>query len=110
MMIYHIVLPDYWAEWKEEENYYPATFEQEGFIHLSTAQQVPGVLERYYQGVKTLILLEIATEKLKTAAIYEPATSGENYPHIYGPINREAIVKIHCLNLDHDDLSQILAQ
>jgi uncharacterized protein (DUF952 family) len=110
MPIYHIVLPDYWAEWESLENYYPAAFEQEGFIHLSTAQQVPGVIERYYQGVKSLILLEIAVEKLKTRTVYEPAANGENYPHIYGPINREAIVNVHCFNLDHDDLSQVLAQ
>jgi uncharacterized protein (DUF952 family) len=110
MPIYHIVLPDYWAKWKNQEDYYPVTFEQEGFIHLSTAQQVPGVIERYYQGETTLILLEIAEEKLKTAAIYEPATSGEDYPHIYGPINHNAIIKAHCLNLNQDDLSQVLAQ
>ncbi len=109
-MIYHIVLPDYWAEWKDQENYYPATFEQEGFIHLSTLQQVPGVIERYYQGVKTLILLGIEPEKLNTTVVFEPVASGEKYPHIYGPINRGAIEKIHCLNLDQDDLSQVLAQ
>jgi uncharacterized protein (DUF952 family) len=110
MPIYHLVLPEYWAEWKDQANYFSATFEQEGFIHLSTAQQVRGVIERYYPDVKALVLLEICVEKLNLTPVYEPATSGEHFPHIYGPINRESIVKAHLLDLSLDDLSAVIAQ
>ena len=38
-------------------------------------------------------MLEIETESLMSRCLKEPSTNNEIYPHIYGPINRDAIVR-----------------
>ena len=91
MTIYHIVLPEAWAAF-DGDLYEHASLEAEGFIHCSFDHQLDGVIGRYYSGVNKVILLEIDSDKLTSDLVSEPSTGGEIYPHIYGPINRDAIV------------------
>ena len=93
MLIYHIVLPDVWATF-DTELYRAKSLETEGFIHCSFAEQLDGVIERYYKSEDRLVILEIDSERLMSRMIKEPSTSNEIYPHIYGPINRDAIVAV----------------
>lgn len=93
-MIYHIVTPEYWKPFEDKDIYFPETFEQENFIHCSTIAQLSGVLERYYSGAGKVLKLEIDEEKLTTKPVYEAAPNGENFPHIYGGINKDAIAGI----------------
>jgi uncharacterized protein (DUF952 family) len=94
MKIYHIVLPEVWGKFKDEELYEAESLATEGFIHCSFAEQLDGVLGRYYQGVNTVLVLEIETDKLTSKLVNEPSTNNEIYPHIYGKINTDAIVGI----------------
>lgn len=91
MHIYHIVLPEAWAAF-DGDLYEHASLADEGFIHCSFEHQLDGVIERYYSGADKVILLEIDSEKLTSELVNEPSTGGEIYPHIYGPINRDAVV------------------
>lgn len=93
MLIYHIVLPDIWAAF-DTELYKHASLESEGFIHCSFADQLDAVIGRYYSGEKSVVVLEIESDRLMSRMIKEPSTNNEIYPHIYGPINREAIVGV----------------
>jgi uncharacterized protein (DUF952 family) len=93
-IIYHIVESEVWQAQMESEVYFPAAFLDEGFIHLSFKHQVARVLERYYAGMKNLLLLHIDAEKLGSDLIIEPSTAGESYPHLYAHLKKEAIVKI----------------
>lgn len=90
-IIYHITSKDWWQKWTEFEYYESPTFEQETFIHLSTAEQVSGVLERYYAGQNDLLKLHIDTDKLLSKPKYEQATNEEYFPHLYDRINKNAI-------------------
>ncbi|MBC7890760.1 MAG: DUF952 domain-containing protein [Sphingobacteriaceae bacterium] len=91
-MIYHLTTPARWHQFAEGPDYLPEGFEHECFIHLSTEAQVAGVLQRYYRGVPRLIRLHIDETKLTAPLQYEAATGGELFPHLYGPLNREAVV------------------
>jgi len=99
MKIYHIVTPEVWEKFKDEDFYEASSLQTEGFIHCSYAGQVETVLNRYYKDAKTILLLEIETEKLTSKFVEEPSTGGEIYPHIYGGINREAVIKTEERNL-----------
>jgi uncharacterized protein (DUF952 family) len=101
MLIYHIVLPDVWAAF-DTELYRAKSLETEGFIHCSFADQLEGVIERYHKGADRVVVLEIDTERLMSRMIKEPSTNHEIYPHIYGPINRDAIVKSETRKLTAD--------
>jgi uncharacterized protein (DUF952 family) len=94
MLIYHIVLPDAWTQVEDKEFYRAESLETEGFIHCSFAEQLEKVLQRYYAGKEKVLILMIETEKLKSKLVAEPSTGGEIYPHIYGEINRDAIVGV----------------
>src|SRR4051794_24420525 len=93
MIIYHIVLPVAWAEFTGDL-YRAASLDTEGFIHCSFAEQLDQVIERYYSGTDSIVVLEIETERLMSRVVSEPSTNREIYPHIYGPINRQAIQRV----------------
>lgn len=94
MLIYHIVTPEVWEKFKAEEFYEAESLATEGFIHCSFADQIEGVLQRYYKGLNKVLILEIEPEKLTSELVNEPSTNDEIYPHIYGKINRDAITGI----------------
>ena len=91
--IYHVVLPEYWSNFLEKEAYKAATFEEEGFIHCCTKEQIHYVLTTYFKANNEIVLLKInvglLTSKLKTEL-----ANGQFFPHIYGPINKDAIVSV----------------
>lgn len=93
MLIYHIVLPEVWEKFKDRKFYEAESLHSEGFIHCSFAEQLEGVLQRYYKETEKILILTIETEKLGVKLVNEPSTNDEIYPHIYGKINAEAIVK-----------------
>ncbi len=101
MLIYHIVLPDAWAAFKNKnESFYEAdSLKSEGFIHCSYRSQLAEVLERYYRDARRVLILHINPHLLTAKLIAEPSTGGEIYPHIYGKINLDAIVEIEERNL-----------
>lgn len=93
MLIYHIVLPEKWADF-DNDLYEAASLGTEGFIHCSFAQQLDAVIDRYYADAGRIVVLTIDTDRLMSRMIKEPSTNSEIYPHIYGPINRDAIVSV----------------
>lgn len=92
MIIYHIVLPNDWDKFVGHSSYQAASLETEGFIHCSNRDQMAGVIERYYNDESELVILHIETDKLHSKLVSEPSTNDEIYPHIYGPINMDAVV------------------
>lgn len=92
--IYHITTKDWWATFESLDYYESPTFNEEIFIHLSTTEQVSGVLERYYAGQTNLLKLHVDTEKLSATLKYEQATNNEYFPHLYGRLNKSAVVEV----------------
>lgn len=92
--IYHITTSIWWKKFSSAEAYESETLKEEGFIHCSTREQVSGVLERYYANQRGLLLLHIKPTLLKAELKYEIATVGESFPHVYGEIDMNAIVKV----------------
>ena len=96
-LIYHVVSTADWSGQKDQSAYQAASLKTEGFIHLSDKEQVAGVLERYYQGVPDLLLLHVDPSRLVHELTYEVATNNERFPHLYGPLNKEAVVEVEQL-------------
>ena len=92
MLIYHIVLLDVWAAF-DTGHYEHPSLASEGFIHCSFSDQLDGVIGRYYSEAEYVVVLEIESDRLMSRMIKEPSTNSEIYPHVYGPINRNAIVR-----------------
>ena len=91
-IIYHIAQYEDWQKAAATGLYVPSTFEQEGFIHCAKEEQVDGVLDRYFKD-KTVIKFTIDVSRLVYPPIFEWASSiNQQFPHIYGPINLDAII------------------
>ncbi|MBS1797578.1 MAG: DUF952 domain-containing protein [Acidobacteria bacterium] len=99
MLIYHIVLPEVWEKFADEYEYAAESLETEGFIHCSYRNQLDAVLERYYRDAEKVLILEINPHRLTSPLVAEPSTAREIYPHIYGKINKSAIVGVELRKL-----------
>lgn len=93
-MILHITTRDKWQEAIQIGIYLDSSLESEGFIHCSTPDQILRSANEYYHGQSSLLLLCISSDKVKAPIVYEDSyNKGEQYPHIYGSLNLDAIIQ-----------------
>jgi uncharacterized protein (DUF952 family) len=93
-VILHITKREQWEKAMLDGVYRGDTLDSQGFIHCSTSQQIVKVANALYRAQKGLVLLCVATSKVQSEIRYESAGSEELYPHIYGPLNVDAVVKV----------------
>ncbi len=100
MRIFHIATATDWEAAQRAGSYttstYGVTLAEEGFIHASREDQWSGVRERFYAEVTApLVLLEIEVDRLTAPVVEEsPPGTDERFPHIYGPLNPDAVVDV----------------
>lgn len=93
MIIIHIADSGFWERNKDNSQYLGDTLKSQGFIHCCLPEQVDDVLKNWFPGREDLTFLEIETDDLSSRLEFENLEGGEEkFPHIYGPINREAII------------------
>ena len=92
-MIYHIAIQEEWDSQANEPTYAPERYGNDGFIHCSEQHQLEGVADYNFRGTNDLVLLELMPTRLNPETRYEQGGE-EKYPHIYGPINKDAINRI----------------
>ncbi len=77
------------------------SIQDEGFIHASPADQLDRVANKYYTKVVEPRVLIVDRTRIKAEVKWEPATGGL-YPHIFGPLNMDAVVKVQTIALGDD--------
>jgi len=93
--IYHITTLKEWEATKLKNEYKPANYEQDGFIHCSVEKQITGVLDRFYKGQTGLVKLKIEKVKVQRPVLFELAEDlDELFPHIYGALNIDSVVEV----------------
>ena len=94
-IIYHVATASEWNAAKQQGFYEASSLKEEGFIHCSQEHQVTAVLERYFAGKTGLVKLVIDTDKLTSRFVFDwsPSTK-DTFPHVYGPINGEAVIDV----------------
>lgn len=98
--LFHLADATEWAQARATGRYERSTrglsLAEVGFVHLSTAAQWPGVLDRFYAGHEGgLLLLTVDPDALDTDLLrWEPPAPGatELFPHLYGPLPTRAVV------------------
>ena len=93
--VYKILTTSEWKDAKALGEIETALDRKDGFIHLSTAQQLSGTLAFYFKNFDSLVLLQINTRDFKDEIIFEKAfPAGERtgeFPHLYGILKVEKI-------------------
>ena len=93
MHIFHITDKSTWRDAKHGSLYEGGTLSIDGFIHCCFLEQIEGVLLNWFKGKRDLVILEIDPEILLSPIRYENLEGGlEEFPHVYGPINLDAVV------------------
>ena len=97
--IFHIATRADWEKTLRSGTYTTSTvgrtLADEGFIHASRRDQVDGVFERYYRSLgQPLVLLTVDPTRLTHAEVRVEPVGDDTYPHVYGPINRGAVVDV----------------
>lgn len=101
-MILHITTRDEWHTAQKRGDYRAPSLETEGFIHCSMAKQVAHVANAFYRGQKGLVLLVIDEDHVQPEVKWEapagaPApgiSESDSFPHIYGPLNLDAVFEV----------------
>lgn len=96
-MILHVARTREWDAHTVDNFYAPESYVLEGFVHACLEHQLAGVLTRYFQGEKDLVLLHIDENLLSSPVRMEEGFSPEKFPHIYGKVDKAAIKKIEFL-------------
>jgi len=91
--IYHLTTLEAWQK-AAGKSYRADSLDSEGFIHCSNADQVARSAKRFYADAAELFALRLDADRLGTTLRDEPASNGEVFPHVYGPIEPEAVVEI----------------
>lgn len=92
MLVYKVFRAGEWAEFDAhgESAGSPADL-ADGFVHLSTAAQLPGTLERHFPGETGLVVLALDASRLGSDLAWEPSRGGALFPHLHRRLRREDV-------------------
>jgi len=82
------------AEWEAQSGDYHGSAHDraDGFLHFSTAAQLPETLRLYYAGQDDLMLVAVDTDALGAALKWERSESrGQDFPHLFAPLSCDAM-------------------
>ena len=104
--IYHLAPAVRWRDWPVDAPYLPAAYEADGFIHCTAGDELMlRVANAVYRGVAgEFVLLVIDPQRLTAPLKWERSTDAlaELFPHIYGPIDRDAVVDVRAVRRGAD--------
>ena len=105
---FKILTAQQWSDWKDAGVLHGAPIDlQDGFIHLSAADQVHETAAKHFAGQTGLILAEIDLAQLGSAVPWETSRGGALFPHVYAPIPLSALVS--AVAMDDSDFSPAAA-
>lgn len=101
-MILHITSKQEWLDAQARGEYVAPSLTSEGFIHCSTDKQILNVANAFYRGRTDLVVLSLDETRIRSEVKWEapagpPAeniSEADLFPHIYGPINLDAIASV----------------
>jgi uncharacterized protein (DUF952 family) len=78
------------AEWRDAQRrgafLGSADDRRDGFIHLSTFDQLAGTLAKHFHGREDLLLIKLDAGALGDELRWEPSRGGQLFPHLYAEL------------------------
>ncbi|OBI83640.1 DUF952 domain-containing protein [Mycobacterium sp. E740] len=97
-VLVHLCSKDEWRSAQASGEHRPGSLEANGFVHLSTPEQVHLPANRLYAGRTDLVLLRIDAARLSSPVRWEPGVPadpvGMVFPHLYGPLPASAVISV----------------
>jgi len=102
-VILHLTNSANWIEAQQQGFITAPSLATEGFIHCSTEHQMRDVANKYYRGATDMVLVHIDPVTLASPLKWEPPAHIDGspslpneplFPHIYGVINLDAVIRV----------------
>jgi uncharacterized protein (DUF952 family) len=111
-MIYHLTFRKSWRYALATGPYRDKSLDKDGFIHCSTVEQLVPVAMNFFPARRKLTVLVIDETRLTSPVKWEKPEDGPppglppnaKFPHVYGPINHEAVLKSLDMERNADDM------
>jgi uncharacterized protein (DUF952 family) len=92
---YKILTADQWAQFQVDGAFNGAPVDlADGYIHMSTADQVAETLAKHFAGQQDLVIATIDLTPLGEAVKWEISRGGALFPHLYGALPMTAVVSV----------------
>jgi len=100
-IIYKILRQAEWAELQQDGNFAGSVHDKrDGFIHMSTAAQLEGTLDKHYTQGDVVILVAVRLADIEISVKWEVSRGGAEFPHIYGRLPLSAVTQYWPLSPD----------
>jgi uncharacterized protein (DUF952 family) len=97
-VLVHLCSKDEWRSAQDDGEHRPDSLSANGFVHLSTPEQVHLPANRLYAGRTDLVLLRIDPTRLTAPVRWEPGVATDPdamlFPHLYGALPVEAVINV----------------
>ncbi|MGY0003739.1 DUF952 domain-containing protein [Micromonospora sp. I033] len=112
-MIYKILTNGEWEQAQAAGRFTGTAMDrQDGYVHLSAADQVVETARRVFAGVTGLTVLAVDEARLGDALRWEVSRGGALFPHLYAALPVDAVVAAHPLPADRpaaDAVAELVA-
>lgn len=103
LMTYKICTETEWRQLQDAGRFFGSPDDlRDGFIHLSGPDQVARTAAKFFAGRADVVLLTVHSGKLGAALRWEVSVGGSTYPHLYAPLELDAVVAATPLSLGPD--------
>ena len=104
--IYKILRRDEWLTAQQAGVFLGSAVDRrDGFMHFSTDAQARETARLHFRNEADLVVLEVNAEALGAALVWEPSRDGALFPHLYGPLSSEHVVRVHDAPLDAEGVA-----
>jgi uncharacterized protein (DUF952 family) len=96
--IIKLLRADEWAQFQETRVFAGSADDlRDGYIHLSTPEQVPGTVARYFAGETDAVALTLDADTLGDDLRWEASRGGQLFPHLYRPLRLDEVIDVRRL-------------
>jgi uncharacterized protein (DUF952 family) len=93
---FKIFTAEQWAKFEARGVFLGAPIDlADGYIHMSTADQVEETLAKHFTGQVGLVVAEIDLSGFGDALKWEASRGGALFPHLYAPLPIETVMALH---------------
>ena len=105
--IFKVIDKDEWQKAKQSGTYGGSEKDlKDGYIHFSEEDQVEETLNKHYPKKENLVLLRVNAFKLEHL-LWEQASNGDMYPHLYSNLDIKNVEKEFELHLNDKEIHQL---
>lgn len=92
---YKVLTANQWADFSRDGEFAGAPVDlADGYIHMSTADQLQTTIDKHFAGQSDLVVAQIELGGFGEALKWEVSRGGALFPHLYAPLPMAAVIAV----------------